>query len=45
MFNGDGYSMSGNGEFIPGHKGLTLIPAFPGLGTEPIEIDVGLGGG
>lgn len=37
--------MSGNGEFIPGHSGTTLIPAFPGLGSEPIVLAPGYGGG
>ena len=37
--------MSGNGAYIPGHPGVTLVPAFPGLGTTPIELAPGLGGG
>jgi tyrosinase len=45
IFNGDAYSMSGNGEYIPGHPGVKLLPAFEGLGDEPIYLDAGLGGG
>lgn len=37
--------MSGNGKFIPGHEGVTLYPAFEGLGDLPIYLDAGLGGG
>lgn len=37
--------MSGNGEYIPGHAGTTLIPAFDGLGSEPIVLAPGYGGG
>lgn len=45
IFNGDAYSMGGNGKFIPGHEGVTLLPAFDGLGSEPIYLAAGLGGG
>jgi len=45
IFNGDDYSMSGNGEFVPGHIGPLLLPAFEGLGLIPIQLDAGLGGG
>ena len=37
--------MSGNGKFIPGHEGVTLYPAFEGLGDQPIFLAAGLGGG
>ena len=45
LFNGDAYSMSGNGEFVPGHQGPLLQPAFDGLGSTPIQLAAGLGGG
>ncbi|TVY46405.1 Tyrosinase-like protein [Lachnellula occidentalis] len=43
IFNGDEYSMSGNGEYIP-HDGTVLLP-LPGAGGDPIVLAPGLGGG
>lgn len=45
LFNGDAYSMSGNGQYLPNKPPVVLVPAFPGLGTEPITIPRGFGGG
>jgi tyrosinase len=43
IFNGDAYSMGGNGEFIPGHKGLVL--EAPNNVNPTIYLDPGFGGG
>jgi len=37
--------MSGNGEYIPGHAGVTLMISFPDFGITPIYLAPGLGGG
>ncbi|KAK7949298.1 tyrosinase central domain-containing protein, partial [Apiospora aurea] len=41
IFNGDPYSLGGNGEYIPGHNGTIIQP--PGSG--PVQLPPGLGGG
>jgi len=43
IFNGDDYSMGGNGEYIP-HSGTILYPP-PGASGDPIVLDPGFGGG
>ncbi|EHK98553.1 putative Tyrosinase [Glarea lozoyensis 74030] len=40
LFNGDAYSLGGNGDFIPGHPGLTL-----NFGNTTTVLPAGLGGG
>lgn len=42
IFNGDAYSMSGNGEYIPGKAAVIL--GTPGA-ADAIELVPGLGGG
>jgi tyrosinase len=44
IFNGDAYSMGGNGKYIPGHQGLVLPPPSPGV-NPTIYLKPGLGGG
>jgi tyrosinase len=43
IFNGDAFSMGGNGEFIPGHPGLVL--EAPNNVNPTIYLDPGFGGG
>jgi tyrosinase len=47
IFNGDEYSMGGNGEFIPGRPAVMALPLpIPGTGTNvTVNIETGLGGG
>ncbi|KAM7183235.1 putative tyrosinase [Rhypophila sp. PSN 637] len=44
IFNGDEYSLGGNGEYIPGHPGQLLAPP-PGVVGEIVQLPPGLGGG
>lgn len=44
IFNGDEFSMGGNGEFIPGRPDTILNPP-PGAPGDPIMVPPGLGGG
>ncbi|KAK6844715.1 tyrosinase central domain containing protein [Apiospora arundinis] len=41
IFNGDPYSLGGNGEYIPGHNGSVIVPP----GSDPIQLAPGVGGG
>ncbi|KAH6664819.1 hypothetical protein F5X68DRAFT_237253 [Plectosphaerella plurivora] len=43
LFNGDPYSLGGNGDFIP-HEGPVIVPP-PGVGGSPIQLPAGVGGG
>ncbi|KAL2130634.1 hypothetical protein VTI74DRAFT_6135 [Chaetomium olivicolor] len=43
LFNGDDYSLGGNGEYIP-HDGPVITPP-PGVGGDAIPLPAGLGGG
>ncbi|VBB76622.1 Putative Tyrosinase [Podospora comata] len=43
LFNGDPYSLGGNGEYIP-HEGPVIVPP-PGVGGGNIQLPAGLGGG
>jgi tyrosinase len=45
IFNGDAYSMSGNGEYIPGHNGTTLNLVLNGKTLQLLYLEPGLGGG
>lgn len=46
-FNGDEYSMGGNGEFIPGRPAVMALPLpIPGTGRNvTVNVETGLGGG
>ncbi len=44
IFNGDPYSMGGNGVLIPGHEGPILNPP-PGTNAIPVQFPPGVGGG
>lgn len=43
IFNGDPYSLGGNGDFIP-HEGPVIVPP-PGVGGGSIPLPPGVGGG
>lgn len=43
IFNGDAYSLGGNGKYIP-HNGTILLPP-PGAPGEPVQLPPGYGGG
>jgi len=43
LFNGDPYSLGGNGEYIP-HDGPVITPPA-GIGGGPIQLPPGVGGG
>lgn len=43
IFNGDPYSLGGNGEYIP-HDGPVIVPP-PGVGGGNIALPAGVGGG
>lgn len=43
MFNGDAYSLGGNGQYIP-HDGPVIVPP-PGVGGGNISLPAGVGGG
>ncbi|KAK3994269.1 putative tyrosinase [Cladorrhinum sp. PSN332] len=43
LFNGDPYSLGGNGEYVP-HDGPVIVPP-PGIGGGPIPLAAGVGGG
>ncbi|KAK3938963.1 tyrosinase-like protein orsC [Diplogelasinospora grovesii] len=43
IFNGDPYSLGGNGEYIP-HDGPVITPPA-GVGGDPIQLPAGVGGG
>ncbi|KAL2208404.1 Di-copper centre-containing protein [Sarocladium strictum] len=43
IFNGDKYSLGGNGEYIP-HDGPVIVPP-PGVGGGNISLPAGVGGG
>ncbi|KAK4154949.1 putative tyrosinase [Chaetomidium leptoderma] len=43
IFNGDPYSLGGNGEYIP-HDGPVIVPP-PGVGGDNISLPAGVGGG
>ncbi len=43
MFNGDPFSLGGNGDYIP-HSGPVVVPP-PGVGGKPLHLPAGLGGG
>ncbi|KAK4125815.1 tyrosinase-like protein [Parathielavia appendiculata] len=43
LFNGDPYSLGGNGEYIP-HEGPIIVPP-PGVGGDNISLPAGEGGG
>jgi tyrosinase len=43
LFNGDPYSLGGNGEYVP-HPGPIISPP-PGIGGDDIQLPAGLGGG
>lgn len=43
LFNGDPYSLGGNGEYIP-HDGPVIVPP-PGVGGGNISLPAGVGGG
>ena len=43
IFNGDPYSLGGNGEYIP-HDGPVIVPP-PGIGGDNISLPAGVGGG
>lgn len=43
IFNGDPYSLGGNGEYIP-HNGTVITPPA-GVGGGDIQLPAGLGGG
>lgn len=46
IFNGDEYSLGGNGEYIPGHNGSVIVlPEVDGVPRENIQLPPGLGGG
>jgi tyrosinase len=43
LFNGDPYSLGGNGEYVP-HDGPVIVPP-EGVGGGPIQLPAGVGGG
>lgn len=43
IFNGDKYSLGGNGKYIP-HNGTLIVPP-PGVGGDGVLLPPGLGGG
>ncbi|KEY67777.1 hypothetical protein S7711_04095 [Stachybotrys chartarum IBT 7711] len=43
IFNGDPYSLGGNGDYIP-HEGPVIVPP-PGVGGGSIQLPAGVGGG
>lgn len=43
LFNGDPYSLGGNGEYVP-HEGPVIVPP-PGVVGRPVQLPAGNGGG
>ncbi|KAK4224228.1 hypothetical protein QBC38DRAFT_511896 [Podospora fimiseda] len=43
LFNGDAWSLGGNGDYVP-HEGPVIVPP-PGIGGVPIQLAAGVGGG